>query len=95
MAFRPGFTNTKPNRIAPAKTGDAIDIAARHLTYKVYEATNGELGAWCALGKIGERPETLARAIERGWVVVRGDGKGKPKDASLTAEGRLLARRGR
>jgi hypothetical protein len=94
MAFRPGFT-TKANKIAPAKTGDPLDIAARHLVYKLYEATSGEIGAWSELGKIGERPETLARAIERGWVLVRGDGKGKAQSASLTPEGRLLARKGR
>ena len=77
------------------KTADTLDVAARHLTYKLFEATNGEPGAWSALGKIGERPETLARAIERGWVIVRGDGKGKLQSASLTPEGRLLARKGR
>jgi hypothetical protein len=80
---------------APSKIADPLDVAARHLTYKLYEATNGELGAWSALGKIGERPETLARAIERGWVSVRSDGKGKEQSASLTAEGRMLARKGR
>jgi hypothetical protein len=78
-----------------SKTSDVLDVAARYFVYKLYEATNGELGTWWALRDIGEKPETLARAIERGWVIVRGDGKGKADSASLTPEGRLLARKGR
>jgi hypothetical protein len=80
---------------APAKTSDVLDVAARYFVYKVYEGTDGETGASCALRYIGERPETLARAVERGWVTVRGDGKDKVHGASLTPEGRLLARKGR
>jgi hypothetical protein len=80
---------------ARAKTSEVLDVAARYLAYKLYEVTNGELGSWSALREIGEKPETLARAIERGWVIVRGDGKGKVHSASLTPEGRLLARKGR
>jgi hypothetical protein len=78
------------------KTSDVLDVAARYFVYKLYEATNGKLETWWALRDIGEKPETLARAIERGWVIVRGDGKGgKADSASLTPEGRLLARKGR
>ena len=89
---RPNFI-FKKNK-ARSKTADTLDVAARQFAYKLYEGTNGELGAWWALGQIGERPETLTRAIERGWVIVRGDGAGNVQSASLTAEGRLLARKG-
>jgi hypothetical protein len=81
----------------PSRTAEASDIAARYLVYKVYDATNGEHGAWQVLGKIGELPETVARAVERGWVVVEqhDSGKGKVKSAALTDEGRRVARKGR
>jgi len=41
----------------------------------------------------GQVLATLARAVERGWAVVREDGKGKRKvrSASLTDDGRRLA----
>jgi len=80
----------------PLRTAEAVDVAARHLVYKLFEATSGRPGAWHVLGEIGERPATVARAVERGWMVVRevgGLGKGNVS-ASLTGEGRLLARKG-
>lgn len=50
------------------------------------------------MSKIEERPVTVARAVERGWLVVREDeGGGKVKalqSAALTDEGRLVARKG-
>jgi hypothetical protein len=49
-----------------SKTAEAIDVAARYLVYQLFEATDGMQGAWHVLGKIGERPATVARAIERG-----------------------------
>ena len=55
----------------PPRTAETVDVAARHLLYKLYDATSRVPGAWHALGEIGERPETVARAVERGWVVVR------------------------
>jgi hypothetical protein len=81
----------------PSRTAETLDFAARHLVYKPFEATDGILGAWHVLGKIGERPATVARAVERGWIVIREDGRGKNKlkSASLTSEGRVLARKGR
>jgi hypothetical protein len=80
----------------PSKTAEVIDIAARYLVYRIFEATEGMQGAWHVLGKIGERPATVARAIERGWVITRKVGlKDKLVSASLTGEGRLLARKGR
>jgi hypothetical protein len=75
-----------------------MDVAARHLVYKLYETTDGIQGAWHVLGKIiREKPATIARAVERGWVITREVGLGKKKlvSASLTSEGRLLARKGR
>ena len=80
----------------PTRTSEAVDVAARHLAYKLYEATNGQPGAWQALGEIGERPATVARAVERGWVIVRQDigGRAKVQSASLTDEGRRLALKG-
>jgi hypothetical protein len=75
----------------PSRPVEAVDIAARHLVYKLYEATDGVLGAWHALGKISERRTTVVRAVERNWVLVREDGPAR--SASLTSEGRLLARK--
>jgi len=96
VVVRPPFIPRR-TKSAASTTAEAIDVAARHLVYKLYEATNGQPGAWQAVGKIGERPATLARAVERGWVIVRDDGigNGKVQSASLTGEGRLLARKGR
>jgi hypothetical protein len=50
---------------------------------------------WHVFGKFGEKQATVARAIDRGWIVVREDRKGKDKvqSASLTGEGRILARK--
>jgi hypothetical protein len=92
---KPFFVPTAKNK--PPKTAEAVDVAARHLAYKLFEATDGMRGAWAVLGKIGERPATVARAVERGWVVTREVGLGENKfmSASLTSAGRLLARRGR
>ena len=90
----------KPPFFAQAKTkarraAEAVDVAARHLVYKLYEATRGRPDAWQVLGKIGERPETIARALDRGWLIVRDDRIGRIKIQSglLTEEGRRLARK--
>ena len=93
--FRP-FPIT-PAKSKPLGTTQAVDVAARHLVYKLFEATDGQPGEWKALGLIGERPETVARAVERGWLVVRvdgGNGRRKAQSAMLTDEGRLVARKG-
>ena len=37
---------------------------------------------------------TVARAVERGWIILQGD-KALERKAALTDEGRRLARRGR
>jgi hypothetical protein len=45
------------------------------------------------LCKEGQGQATVARAVERGWAIVREDGKGKSKvrSASLTDDGRRMA----
>jgi hypothetical protein len=82
----------------PPRTAETVDVAARHLLYKLYDATSRVPGAWHALGEIGERSETVARAVERGWIIVRERDSGgrvsKMKSAALTDEGRRVARKG-
>ena len=75
---------------------DAADVAARHLVYKLYEATNRQSGGWLLLRTIGERPDTVARAVERGWLIVRDGeaGRAKRQSGMLTEEGRRIARKG-
>jgi hypothetical protein len=92
---------SRPFFIAPSNTkrpkaGEAIDVAGRYLVYKLYEATNGQPGAWHELRGLGEARATVARAVERGWMVVRQEdgGRVKVQSASLTDEGRRLARKG-
>src|ERR1700761_3667079 len=89
------MTSTKGKAPAP-RAAEAVDVAAKHLVYKLYETTRGRPDAWQVLGKIGERPETVARAVERGWLIVRDDNIGRIKVQSgvLTEEGRRLARKG-
>ena len=80
----------------PARTAEeAVDIAARYFVYELFDVTSGTIGAWYVLGKVGERQATVARAVERGWVAIRELGLGKRKlvSASLTSQGRVLARK--
>ena len=78
------------------KTIGAIDVAAKYLVYKLYEATDGQPMRWATLRGIGELRATVERAIERGWVILEGtSGKPLERKAALTDEGRRLARRGR
>src|SRR5260370_13479832 len=58
-------------RSKPTRAGEAIDDAARHLAYKLYEATNRQAGAWQALGEIRERAENVPRALPPGSVNLR------------------------
>ena len=66
------------------------------MVYELFDLTDRIAGAWHVLGKVaGPRQATLAKAVERGWVVTREVGlKEKLVSASLTSEGRLVARRG-
>jgi hypothetical protein len=72
-----------------------VDIAARHLVAKLFEVTDGKQGAWQVLGEIGEGSATVARAVERGWMLIRDEtaSEGIVQTASLTSEGRVLARK--
>ena len=87
---------------SPARTGEAADVAARHFVYKLYDAARGASTAssWQSVRLLGEAAATVSRAVERGWVVIRDDGKGKAKAkakelwAALTEEGRAVARKG-
>jgi hypothetical protein len=85
-------STTKPK---PRRTGEAVDVAARYFVYELYDATGGHIGAWKALRENGQTLATVARAVERGWAILRDDRKGKTKvrNACLTDEGRRMARR--
>jgi hypothetical protein len=76
-------------------TGEAIDIAARYFVYKLFDATGGNMALWHPVRMLREAAETVSRAAERGWVIVRdeGDGRAKQQSAALTEVGRLLARK--
>ena len=96
MSFTP-HRIASPRKSKGLPTAETLDIAARYFLYKIYDATNRQPGAWQVLGKmIGGSKETVARAVERGWVIVRDDAVGKVKVRSgmLTDEGRRVARKG-
>jgi hypothetical protein len=94
MTFRP-FTIPAAKRNS-FKTIGAIDVAAKYLVYKQYEATDGQLMRWATLRGMGELRATVERAVERGWVILEGaSGKLLERKAALTDEGRRLARKGR
>ena len=94
MTFRP-FTIPAAKRKS-FKTIGAIDVAAKYLVYKLYEATDGQPMRWATLQGMDESRATIARAVERGWVVLQQVSR-KPLDrkVALTDEGRRLARKGR
>ena len=74
----------------------AVDIAARYLVYKIFDAISGTPETWRPLRDIEEKVETLARAVERGWVVVlehQQEGRPAVRVVALTDEGRRMARR--
>jgi hypothetical protein len=79
-----------------AKTVDATEIAARNVVYRLSDATAGQPMQWAALRRIYESRAAIARAVERGWIILWGT-SGTPLElkAALTDEGRRLARRGR
>jgi hypothetical protein len=90
--------NIPKNKGTPksVKIANPIDVAARYFVYKLYEATSGQPMQWGTLRGMGESPATIARAVERGWVILEGtSGKLLERKAVLTDEGRRLARRGR
>jgi hypothetical protein len=72
---------------------EAVDGAALYLLYKLFDATAGRSDAWQVLGNTEERLETVARAVERGWIIIRDDriGRIKVQSGLLTRQGRRLA----
>ena len=91
------FNIAQPKRTQKrATTVDAVEIAARYFVYKLFDATAGQTTRWAALRWMEESRATIARAVERGWVLLEGT-SGKPLElkAALTDEGRRLARKGR
>ena len=80
----------------PIRSAEGIDIAARYLVYNLFEATRGAQQEWRALREFCEEEEIVARAMERGWVVVfihRRGAKGTIPVVALTDKGRRMARR--
>ena len=95
------MSNVPPRkRVATSKKGGvtkqaetALDIAALYFVYELYDATDGQRMPWQVLCGMGESAASIARAVERGWVVLQ-DSSGRPLErrAALTDEGRRLAR---
>jgi hypothetical protein len=87
MPSKPFFSPTSKTK-PPEDWGGCIDVAARYFVYELYDAS-GYAGAWKVLREKGQVQATVARAVERGWAIVREDGKGKSKvrSASLTMGG--------
>lgn len=92
MASRTSYIATTKSKVI--KTRDGTDVAARYFVYKIYEFTDGQPNQWGTLRGMDELRVTVARAVERGWVVLQGS-KPLERKAALTGEGRRLARRGR
>jgi hypothetical protein len=96
MAIGTFNISTTKGQSKVVKTRDGTDVAARYFVYKLYEATDGQWMQWRVLHGMGESAATIARAVERGWVILQGvAGKPLQRNAALTEEGRRLARRGR
>jgi len=90
------FNTAQPKRTPKlARTVDAVEIAARYFVYKLFDATAGQPIRWATLRELKEERATIARAVERGWVILEGT-SGKPLElkAALTDEGRRVARKG-
>jgi hypothetical protein len=73
---------------------DAIDVAAKYFTYKLYDATRRDRTKWVPLSGIDESQATIERAVERGWAILQLQPGGclRQSEAALTDEGRRLAR---
>ena len=75
------------NEGRPRRPTEAVDIAARYLVYKVFDAISGTPETWRPLLELDEKMETLARAVERGCLFVRRtrEASDKMQSAALTA----------
>ena len=74
---------------------DRVDVAARYLVYNLFVAISGTPETSRLLRDIDERVETLARAVERGWIEVfdrRRKSGTVMRLVALTDEGRRMAR---
>jgi hypothetical protein len=75
---------------------DRVDVAARYLVYNLFVAISGTPETSRLLRDIDEKVETLARAVEHGWVKVfdrRRKSGAVVRLVALTDEGRRIARR--
>ena len=73
---------------------DSVDVAARYLVYNLFVSGMPETSR--LLRDIDEKVETLARAVERGWIEVfdrRRKSGAVMRLVALTDEGRRMARR--
>lgn len=59
------YITPKASAKKTVKTKGAVDVAARYLVYKLYEATDGRPKGWCPLRGLGEHLEVVARAASR------------------------------
>jgi hypothetical protein len=58
------------HRSKPHRPVEAVDVAARHLVFKLFEVTNGVQGAWHVLReplRVCRRPFRLSHAVMAGW----------------------------
>jgi hypothetical protein len=84
------------DKVKPSRPTAAVDVAARYLVYKIFDAISGTPETWRPLRDIDEKAETLARAVARGWVVVLDHQREygpAVRVVALTDEGRRMARR--
>jgi hypothetical protein len=91
-----GPSQSIPPKASPRQgTAQALDIAARYLVYKLHAPGPSLTEAWYPLSTLGEAAATVARAVQRGWVVLRDEGQGRTKKryAALTDDGRQVARK--
>jgi hypothetical protein len=86
-----------PSKKKPAKSNEAMDVAARYLVYKLYMPGRALTDSWQLLSSVGEPSATVSRAIERRWVILREEEKdtGEERYGALTDPGRILARKAR
>ena len=79
-----------------SRHADRLDLAARYLVYNLFIAISGTPETSQLLRDIDEKVETLARAVERGWIEVFGHRRKSGEVmrlVALTDEGRRIARK--
>jgi hypothetical protein len=79
-----------------SRHADRVDLAARYLVYNLFIAISGTPETSQLLRDIDDKVETLARAVERGWVEVfdrRRKSGAVVRLVALTDEGRRIARK--